>query len=268
MKNKKIGFIGAGNMAKAIIGGIVNSHLVPAKNVYASNRTEAKLVELKQEFGITIATDNKVIAKTCDIVFLSVTPEMYEKVIEEIKASIKDNAIIILIAAGQSIEQNEQRFQRPVKIVKAMPNTPVLVGEGMTAISTNALLTAGEKEDIQKLFESFGKAAFIDESLMDVVTATSGSSPAYVYQFIEALADGAVMHGLPRKDAYLFAAQAVLGAAKMVLETGIHPGELKDQVCSPGGTTIESIATLEKHGMRYAIIDAIAANINKSRSIH
>lgn len=169
-----------------------------------------------------------------------------------------------MIAAGQTIEQNEKRFGRSMKMAKAMPNTPVLVSEGMTAVSINQLITEEEKTEIKAIFESFGKVEFVDEKLMDVVSAVSGSSPAYAYMFIEALADGAVLHGLPRQQAYVFASQAVLGAAKMVLETGVHPGELKDHVCSPGGSTIEAVASLEESGLRSAVINAVNASVNKS----
>ncbi|CAM3913866.1 pyrroline-5-carboxylate reductase [Mesobacillus zeae] len=262
---REIGFIGCGNMAKAMIGGIVGSGYTHATRVYASNRSMGSLEEMKERFGIHVTTDNAEIARKCDIVFLSVTPDLYEKVIGDIKDIVKENAIMIMIAAGQTIEQNEKRFGRKVKLARAMPNTPVLVGEGMTALSVNNEITKDEKHELKELFESFGKAEYVEEQLMDVVSGVSGSSPAYAYMFIEALADGAVLHGLPRQQAYTFASQAVLGAAKMVLETGIHPGELKDQVCSPGGSTIEAVASLEANGLRSAVIRGLSAAIEKSK---
>ncbi|WP_010093552.1 pyrroline-5-carboxylate reductase [Ornithinibacillus scapharcae] len=262
---RKIGFIGSGNMAEAIIGGLVKSEHTEPTNIYASNRTMPKLLDLKVTYGIHIAEDNKDVARQSDIIFLSVTPDKYSTVIDEIKDIVTEDSIIVIIAAGQTIEQNEQRFERKVKMVKAMPNTPVLVGEGLTAISVNDLVTEGEKEEIRRLFESFGKAEFIDESLMDTASAVGGSSPAFVYTFIEAMADAAVVNGMPRDKSYKIVAQAVLGAAKMVLDTGVHPGKLKDDVCSPGGTTIQSVASLEESGFRSAVIKAVQANVDKMK---
>ncbi|AXI08890.1 pyrroline-5-carboxylate reductase [Oceanobacillus sp. 143] len=260
---RNIGFIGTGNMAKAIIGGIVKSGYTDPHDVYASNRSIAKLIDIKEEYRINVFEDNLSVAENCNIIFLSVTPNVYPDVIEEIRDGIRDDAIVIHIAAGQTIAQSEKHFQRKIKIAKAMPNTPVNVGEGMTSISFNRFVTEEEKEEIRALFESFGKVEFIDESLMDIASAVGGSSPAFVYLFIEALADAAVLYGMPRNNAYKIAAQSVLGSAKMVLESDDHPGKLKDDVCSPGGTTIESVASLEENGFRSAIIDAVKANMEK-----
>ncbi len=265
---KKIGFIGCGNIAKAMIAGIVEANYIPADQIYASNRSLRNLKEIKEKYDIHITRDNRQIANTCDIIFLTTTSDSYDPVIEEIKDCIKDDAIVILVAVGETIAKNEKRFDKPVKMVKAMPNTPAQVGEGITGVAVNSLITEEDKQEICTLFESFGKVEFVDESLMDIITAVGGSSPAFTYVFIEALADGAVMHGMSRKLAYTFAAQAVLGAAKMVLETGLHPGALKDSVCSPGGTTIESIARLEEKGLRSAVIDAIRVNMEKAKQIH
>ena len=266
--NKKIGFIGCGNMAKAMIGGIVRSKFIEPSNIYASNPSSEKLDQIRDNFCICTTGDNLIIAKKCDVVVLSVKPHLYEKVIHQIKDFIKEEAIVIMIAAGQKIEDNEKRFNDKIKLVRAMPNTPALVNEGMTAISVNFLVTDEDKKFIQSIFECFGKAEFVEEKLMDAVTGVSGSSPAYTYMFIEALADGAVLHGMPRKQAYTFAAQAVLGAAKMILETGTHPGELKDAVSSPGGTTIEAVASLEKSGFRSAVIEAVNACVEKSKNMN
>ncbi len=262
---RKIGFIGCGSMAKAIIGGIIKSGYTSPNNLYAANRSLPNLEEMKQEYGIHITVDNLEVAQDCDIIFLSVTPDMYEPVIEQIRDSVNAETIMIMIAAGQSIKQNEQRFGRKIKLARAMPNTPALVGEAMSAICVNDLISAVEKQEIKAIFKCFGEVEFIEEKLMDVVSGVSGASPAYAFMFIEALADGAVQHGMTRQQAYIFAAQAVLGAAKMVLETGIHPGELKDQVCSPGGATIEAIASLEENGFRSAIIKAVDACVTKSK---
>lgn len=262
---RKIGFIGSGKMAEAIIGGIVNSEFVLPENIYASNRTMPKLLDLNVTYGINVAENNQDVLNKSDIVFLSVTPDKYPLVIDEIKDVVQEETIVIIIAAGQTIAQTEEQFNRNIKLVKAMPNTPVLVGEGLTAISFNQLVTPEEQIEVTRLFECFGKAEIIDESLMDTASAVGGSSPAFGYMFIEALADAAVVNGMPRDKAYRIGAQALLGSAKMVLETNEHPGKLKDDVCSPGGTTIQSVAALEEHGFRSAIIQAVQANINKMR---
>ncbi|MFS0638339.1 pyrroline-5-carboxylate reductase [Mesobacillus foraminis] len=265
--NRKIGFIGCGSMAKAMIGGIVKSGIARPEQIYATNRSLPSLDEMNQIYGIHVTQDNLVVARECGIVFLAVKPDLYSQVIDQIKDEVQENAILIMIAAGQTIQQNEARFGRKVKLARTMPNTPVLVREGMTAVACNEQITEEDKGEIQAVLESFGKAEFVDESLMDVVSGVSGASPAYAYMFIEALADGAVLQGMPRKQAYSFASQAVLGAAKMVLETGIHPGELKDQVCSPGGATIEAVASLEESGLRSAVIKAVTACVEKSKGM-
>ena len=187
-------------------------------------------------------------AKQSDILVLSVKPQVYPAVIKEIRDEVSSEQIIVTIAAGVSMEAAERQFGKEVKIVRVMPNTPALVGEGMSGLCCNEYVTEEEFDLVHKIFESFGKAEKITENLMDAVVGVSGSGPAYVYMFIEAMADAAVAQGLPRKQAYTFAAQTLLGSAKMVLETGQHPGELKDAVCSPAGTTIEAVNVLEKKG--------------------
>lgn len=264
--NKKIGFIGCGNMAQAMIGGILKSKLVLPNQVMSSDIREINLNFAKNKYEILVSTNNIDIAKFSDLIILAIEPNMYNSVIEEIKNSIKKDAIIITIAAGISLSFTEKAFNKKLKVVRTMPNTPVLVGEGMAAICANALVNKEDLEIVLKIFESFGKTEVIDEKLMDVIPAISGSSPAYVYMFIEALADGGVLQGISRDKAYKLAAQAVLGAAKMVLETGMHPGSLKDNVCSPGGTTIEAVATLEEKGFRAAIISAM--NSCTEKAIH
>ncbi|WP_050697363.1 pyrroline-5-carboxylate reductase [Anaeromassilibacillus senegalensis] len=265
--DKKIGFIGCGNMGQAMIGGIIRSGLVRPEQVYVSDPSAKNLEIVHNTYGIHITQDNCIPAKMSDILVLSVKPYLYADVIEEIKDTVKPGVVIVMIAAGQTITANEARFGREIKLVRAMPNTPALVGEGMAALCCNSLVGEEEKEEIREIFESFGKAEFVSEAMMDVVAGVSGSSPAYVYMFIEALADGAVLHGMPRQQAYTFAAQAVLGSARMVLETGKHPGELKDMVCSPGGTTIESVASLERDGMRAAVIRAVDVCTKKSNAM-
>lgn len=262
--NKTIGFIGCGNMAQAIIGGVISSGLVKPKNVISSDMDNNKLNKISDELNINITNDNKEVAKVSDILVLAVKPHIYNIVIKEIKDMVKDDVIIVIIAAGKNIKSVEEGFNKNIKVVRTMPNTPALVGEGMTAMCFNNKITDDEKEEVINIFESFGKVEILKEDLIDFVPAVSGSSPAYVFMFIEAMADAAVLDGIPREKAYNFAAQAVLGAAKMVLETGKHPGELKDMVCSPKGTTIEAVAKLEEMGLRNAVISAMRSCSEKS----
>lgn len=258
---KSIGFIGAGNMGGAIIGGISAKGLFDEVFVYDNNAAAA------EKYGVYKA-DIKT-ASSANIVVLAVKPNVLYSVIDEIKDCVQDDAVVVSIAAGQSIERIEKAFGKSVKLMRVMPNTPALVGEGMSALSPNSLLAADKAgaEEVVAIFESLGKAEIVPESLMDAVTGVSGSSPAYVFMFIEALADAAVAAGMPRDKSYIFAAQSVLGSAKMVLETGTHPAELKDMVCSPGGTTIEAVKVLEEKGIRAAVMDAVKACVEKSRSM-
>lgn len=265
--NKTIGFIGSGNMGSAMIGGIISAGLVTPGQIIASDRNEDSLSKLQKTYGIRTTTDNRTTAQHADILFLSVKPNIYPVVIPQIKDSIRPDAVIVSIAAGQSIAKVESLFEKSIKLVRVMPNTPALVGEGMSALSPNSHVAAEELEEITAVFNSFGKSEVVPESLMDAVVGVSGSSPAYVYMFIEAMADAAVADGMPRTQAYKFAAQAVLGSAKMVLKTGSHPGTLKDMVCSPGGTTIEAVAVLEQEGLRNAVIKAQRACVQKSKDM-
>ncbi|WMC94450.1 pyrroline-5-carboxylate reductase [Kineothrix sp. MB12-C1] len=263
----KIGFIGLGNMAKAIIGGMLRENIVLPEDILGSAKTVSTMERIKEEFGIHVVNDNRQIAAESEVIVLAVKPIFFPEIIEEIKDEITSDKLIISIAAGKTMEWIEKSFAKEVKLIRCMPNTPALVGEGCTAVCTNAGVTKEEEEFCLRLMGSFGKAVSIPERLMDAAGAVSGSSPAYVFMFIEAMADGAVAAGMPRKQAYEFAAQAVLGAAKMVLETGIHPGELKDMVCSPGGTTIEGVRVLEERGMRSAIMEALGACVEKSQRL-
>ena len=268
---KKIGFIGCGNMGSSILSGILDAGLYDKSDVLVSCRSESSKDRITEEFGVSIV-GNADVAKKCDVIFLAVKPNVFPEVIPEVSKANPENKtpLIISIAAGMTISKIEEMFSsnslfgRDIKLIRSMPNTPALVGEAMSALCVNANVTDEDKELALKIFESFGQAEFVDEKLMDAVIGVSGSSPAYIYMLIEAMADGAVLAGMPRSQAYKFAAQSVLGSAKMVLETNIHPGELKDAVCSPGGTTIEGVAALERQGFRDAIIAAEKACIDKS----
>ncbi|RLQ97548.1 pyrroline-5-carboxylate reductase [Falsibacillus albus] len=264
---KKIGFIGCGNMAQAMIAGMIRSEVIPPEQIMASAFTEATLIEVRKNYHIHISQDNKAVAAFADILFLAIKPDQYKKVINEIKDAVGDDTIVVTIAAGITIDAMNEALREGAKVVRTMPNTPSLVGEGLSALCPNEFVEKEELQDVKVLFESFGKAEVIQEDLMDAIPAISGSSPAYVFMFIEALADGGVMQGIPRKQAYRLAAQAVLGAAKMVLETGMHPGELKDQVCSPGGATIEAVTTLEQKQFRGAVLSAMESCTKKAKDL-
>ncbi|WP_433748361.1 pyrroline-5-carboxylate reductase [Falsibacillus pallidus] len=265
--NKKVGFIGSGNMAQAMIGGMIQSKTVPAENIMASAYTDATLSKVKEAFQINVTTDNEEVARFADVLFLAVKPDQYNGVIQQVKGVVDSETIVVSIAAGITLESMKNAFGKEIKAVRSMPNTPSLVGEGLSAVCPNDLLNEEDLQIVTTLFESFGKAELVQEYLMDAIPAISGSSPAYVFMFIEALADGGVKQGLPRQQAYRLAAQAVLGAAKMVLDTGIHPGELKDQVCSPGGATIEAVSTLEKEQFRGAVLAAMESCTNKVKEL-
>ncbi|HIZ65207.1 MAG TPA: pyrroline-5-carboxylate reductase [Candidatus Blautia pullicola] len=207
------------------------------------------------------------VAAQADYLFLAVKPQFCEEVAAQICQSRKEGQILVSIAAGKTLTWLKEKFGKDQKIIRTMPNTPALVGEGITGVCPDDLVTEEELTQVLTLLSSFGKAAVVTEPVLDIVGAVSGSSPAFVFMFIEALADGAVAEGMARKQAYEFAAQSVLGSAKMVLETGLHPGALKDMVCSPGGTTIEGVNVLEKEGMRSAVMEAVRACIAKTRKL-
>lgn len=265
--NKKIGFIGGGNMASAIIGGIINGGLADRAQITATAKTTKTLESLRERFGICTTTENTAVAEESDILFLAVKPYLFGEIISQIKDYVRPQTLVISIAAGQTITAIESAFKKEINLVRAMPNTPALVGEAMSALCSNRNVSETQLEEVISIFNSFGKCEVIPESMMDAVIGVSGSSPAYVYMFIEAMADAAVADGMPRAQAYKFAAQSVLGSAKMVLETGKHPGSLKDDVCSPGGTTIEAVAVLEQQGLRNAVITAQRACVQKSKEM-
>lgn len=263
----KIGFIGCGNMATAIIKGIIRKQIMGAEDIIASAKTEATLDRVQKELGVKVTTDNLEVAENSDILVLAVKPQYYPDVIAQIRSAVRKNQIVISIAPGKTLEWLQEQFGGEVKLVRTMPNTPALVGEGMTGACKNAYVTDEEYKTVLQILGSFGEVETIPENLMDVCVSVSGSSPAYIYILIEAMADGAVADGMPRAQAYKFAAQSVLGSAKMVLETGKHPGELKDQVCSPGGTTIEAVRVLEEKGFRSSVIEAMKACVRKARGL-
>lgn len=265
--DKKIGFIGCGNMGKAILGGLVASKLVPAENITVYNRSAKSVEAISQEFGSRGASSADEVAKEADVLIVGVKPNMMANILGEIRDALKPNAIIVSIAAGVTLETLEFALKDGQKVVRVMPNTPALVNAGMSSITPNKQVSEDESALIVEIFSSFGRAEIVPEYLIHSVVGVSGSAPAYVFMFIEAMADAAVLGGMPRAQAYQFAAQAVMGSAKMVLETGKHPGELKDMVCSPGGTTIEAVKVLEQKGLRAAVMDAMQSCMAKSEEM-
>lgn len=262
----EFGFIGMGNMGYAILKGLLNQY-APERLLFSARNRE-KMENVTARTNVWPAADNAACAGSAKYVVLAVKPQQFDQVIGEIRDVITEEQIIISIAPGLTIANLKERFGKPCRIVRAMPNTPALVGEGMSGVCYQEdELSEEEKAAIRGFFESFGKMVLVEEKLMDAVVCASGSSPAYVYMFIEALADSVVKYGIPRAAAYELVAQTVLGSAKMVLETGEHPGKLKDQVCSPGGTTIAGVAALEEFGMRNSVIKATDACYEKCTRI-
>ncbi len=263
----KIGFIGLGNMATAMIGGILGKGLYTKADIIGSDKQQSTADKAKEKFGIETYADNKAVVKAADVIVFAVKPIFLPEVIEEIKDEVTKDKLVISIVAGKTIAWIEEAFAKEIRLVRCMPNTPAFVGEGCTAICLNQAATKEDETLALAIMNSFGKASVVTEHLMDAVVGVSGSSPAYVFMFIEAMADAAVLAGMPRAQAYEFAAQSVLGSAKMVLETGRHPADLKDMVCSPGGTTIEAVKVLEEKGFRAAVMDAIGACVEKSKNL-
>lgn len=262
-----IGFIGLGNMAKAMLSGILGDGVVQPEDILGSAATQATLDKVKEQYKIRTTLSNKTVAREADILVLAVKPIVLPVVLEEIMDEVDDRKLIISIAAGKTTKWISQYFNKPVKIIRCMPNTPALVQEGASAVCRNENVTDEELQTALQLIRSFGMAEVVNENLVDVIGAVSGASPAYVFMFIEALADAGVKWGLTRRQAYRFCAQAVMGSAELMLKSGRHPAELKDMVCSPGGTTIEGLEVLEERGLRGDVMKAIDACMNKSKQM-
>lgn len=263
----KIGFIGLGNMARAIIGGMTTKGGFLPEDICGADVLQNVADDAALTHFISAGTSNSVVAKAADVLVLAVKPQYMESALRTIKDEVKKECIIITIAPGKPIDYYEEAFGRKAKIVRCMPNTPALVGAGCTGYCYNENVTDEDLEIVTRILNSFGKAFEVPEELMDVVVGISGSAPAYVFMFIEALADAGVREGMPRKKAYDFASQAVMGSAKLMVDKGEHPGVLKDMVCSPGGTTIEAVKVLENRAFRGAVMDAVEACVNRSREL-
>ncbi len=264
---KKIGFIGTGMMGTAMIKGIIGAQIVNPSDIHVFDLDKAKLEVLCNEMGVNAEGNSREVVKKCDFVLLAVKPNVVKIVLEDIKDVFTNEKIFISIAAGIPLKTYKSTLGEDKKIIRAMPNTPAVIGEGMTLISFDSCVQDSEVKEAMNLLGSLGKVECMEEKLMNEVVALTGSSPAYIFMLIEAMADAAVLSGIPRQTAYRLASQAVSGSAKMVVETGKHPGELKDQVCSPAGTTIEAVAALEKHGFRNSIMEAMNECTKKAREL-
>ncbi|MCA9595863.1 MAG: pyrroline-5-carboxylate reductase [Myxococcales bacterium] len=257
MESRRIGMLGSGNMAGALIRGLIASGTVQKDQVRASDVRRERLDELHAEFGIETTQDNKALVSWADLLVLSIKPQVMDRVLEQVGEAVNPDTLVVSIAAGVPIRAIESRLHSGVRVVRAMPNTAAIVLAGATGVAPGAHATEEDVEVTRTLFEAVGRTVVLDESLIDAVTGLSGSGPAYIMLMIEALADGGVKVGLHRDTALLLAAQTVFGSAKLLLETGEHPGRLKDMVTSPGGTAIAGLHTLESGGMRRTLIDAV-----------
>jgi pyrroline-5-carboxylate reductase len=267
MKDRTVGFLGAGNMAGALIKGLLVSGAVPASQIWASDVREERLAEVAQVHGIRTTKDNPALLAACDVVVLSVKPQVADRVLPLVGSHMRSDAVLISVAAGVSIAAMEARLAPDARVIRSMPNTAAIALAGATAIARGTHATDEDMRVARALFEAVGKVVVLDESLLDAVTGLSGSGPAYIMLIIEALADGGVKVGLHRETALMLAAQTVFGSAKLLLDTGMHPGQLKDMVTSPGGTAIVGLHTLESGGLRRTLIDAVEAATQRSEQL-
>src|SRR5436853_4126704 len=266
MAEKSIGFVGAGNMAEAMIRGLLRGEVFKPKQVTASAPREERRRELAEKYGIQ-ATGNNCEAARQSIVVLSVKPQILSRVLDEIGETISAESLVISIAAGVPVAAIQAKLRPSTRVVRAMPNTPALVDAGATAIARGEHARESDLEDAKKIFDAVGLTVVLEESLLDAVTGLSGSGPAYVFLILEALSDAGVKVGLSRRTAQLLAAQTLLGSAKLLIETNEHPGRLKDMVTSPGGTAITGLHTLEEGGIRTTLMNAVEAATRRSREL-
>ena len=267
LEGRTIGFIGAGNMAEAMIRGLLEARLATADRLIASDIVEARRQGIDQRYGVrTVAEGRDVVAKA-SVLILAVKPQDMEAALKGIATTVDQTKTIISVAAGTPIAFIAERLPAKARIIRVMPNTPALVLAGAAGIAKGEYATAQDLQIAEAIFSAVGKVVVVAEKHLDAVTGLSGSGPAYVFLFIEALADGGVKMGLPRDVATLLAAQTVLGAAKMLLEGGRHPAELKDMVASPGGTTIAGLHALESGGLRGTLMEAVEAATIRSREL-
>ncbi|MFO0794640.1 MAG: pyrroline-5-carboxylate reductase [Candidatus Brocadiaceae bacterium] len=267
MLKEKIGFIGGGKMGEALCKGLINARLCKPGNIMVCDVIVERCKLLSHELGILTTQKNNDVVSFADVIILAIKPQTMNEVLNNLKNDITNRHLVISIAAGIPIEFIETRLQTGIRVIRVMPNTPCLIGLSATAYAPGKYATIDDGKLVYSLFNAVGKVFQLEEKYLDAVTGLSGSGPAYVYMVIEAMSDGGVKMGLPRDISTILAAQTVLGAAKMVLETGQHPAQLKDAVTSPGGTTIEGISKLEESGLRSAFIHAIETATLKSKKL-
>lgn len=262
-----LGFLGAGKMATALALGLIKAGLVSPERIVASDVNADARAHFTEATGAVTTTANAQVVEQTRVLFVAVKPGQVAELLSQIRPFIQPDHLVVSIAAGIKLEQLEALLPEGTRVIRVMPNTPALVGAGASAFARGTSATSEDGALAAKLLEAVGIACEVKESLLDAVTGLSGSGPAYGFIMIEALSDGGVAAGLPRDIAIRLAAQTLLGAAKMVLETGIHPGALKDMVCSPGGTTIEAVHELEKAGVRAGLMNAVRAASEKSKKL-
>lgn len=267
LDSKRLAIIGAGNMGEALLRGLLHAGVIAPARVVAADSVTERNAQLAATYGIETTADNVAAIRNADIILLSVKPQILDRVLLDIAAAVKPSALVVSIAAGVPIASIEGRLASGVHVCRVMPNTPALVGAAATAIAGGTHATKNDLAQVRAMFAAVGNVVEVEEKLLDAVTGLSGSGPAYIFMIIEALADGGVRVGLPRQQALALAAQTVLGSAKLLLETGEHPGVLKDKVTSPGGTTIAGVHALEVGGLRAALINAVVAATARSHEL-
>ena len=271
LKNKKLGFIGGGNMAEAMIKGLLSASFIEAKNIFVSEPSEAKRDTLHAEYKIKVSADNRELVKKCDILILAVKPQIFQEVLVDICSLVDSDKLVISIAAGVPISIIDDALRgdknKKFSIVRTMPNTPALVQEGVTAIASGKHVNKTDVKIAHRIFEAVGRTVDVEEDQLDAVTGLSGSGPAYIFMLIEALSDAGVKMGLSREVSTTLTIQTVLGSAKLARESGKHPGELKDMVTSPGGTTISGLHALEEGSLRTTLMNAVEDATLRSREL-
>ncbi|HQY57850.1 MAG: pyrroline-5-carboxylate reductase [Nitrospira sp.] len=263
----RIAFIGGGNMAESLLAGLLRKGVTSAERLTVSDPHSQRREWLARRFGIAVHADNRAAAQGADLIVLCVEPQVLDSVLADLSSILTSNLLLISVAAGYPLSRLQKQLKTATRLVRAMPNTPSTIGEGVTALSLVPGLSSQDQDRARCLFESVGKVVVVEERLMDAVTGLSGSGPAYVFAMIEALADGGVLMGLSRATAQVLAAQTLAGAARMVLEQGTHPAVLKDRVASPGGTTIAGLSRLEQGRLRATLMSAVTAAAQRSQEL-
>ena len=265
--DKTIGFLGAGNMAEALIRGLVQDGVVTPERIVASGPRGDRLAELAEAYRVETTTDNAALARQAEILVLAVKPQILERVLREVASAIPPGTLVVSVAAGIDTATIESHLPSGARVVRAMPNMPALVRAGATAIARGRHATDADLVEAKTIFDAVGLTIVLDESQLDAVTGLSGSGPAYIFLILEALADAGVKVGLSRRNAQRLAAQTVMGSAKLLLDTDEHPGKLKDMVTSPGGTAIAGLHTLEEGGLRTTLINAVETATKRAREL-